>query len=206
MNYFDDKFRNELRQAVHELEARSGAELVVALTPRVDRYYSAHLLVGSLAALTLLTVLMFVPQEIWYVKIYFETLFAFGLGFLILFAWDSLKRRLVGRNYLHHRVDQHARALFQRAGVYKTRNRTGVLVVVSVFEREVAIIADETAAKNMPAAEWEAVRARFTRAFTAKQPAEAVIVAVRQSADSFAKYIVRPADDENELADEPWVE
>jgi putative membrane protein len=206
LNTFDDTFKDELRQAIHEVEARSGAELVVAVAPRVDRYYSAHLLLGSLAAFTLLTVLMFAPQEIWYVKIYYESLIAFGLGFLILFACDALKRRLIGRNYLHYRVDQHARALFQRAGVYKTRNHTGVLVFVSFFEREVAIIADETAAKAMPRAEWEAVRARFARAFTAKQPAGAVIAAIRESADTFEKHIVRQAGDENELADEPWVD
>lgn len=205
MNRFDHTFRDALKLEVQELEKETGAELVVALSPRVGRYFFSHVVFGTLTAFTLLTILMFIPQEIWFVKIYYETLIAFALGFLALYAMNPLKRLIQGRKYMRTRVKDRAVALYHEAKVHRTQHYTGVLIFVAFFEREVVIVADEGAETSIPAAEWEIMKNRFAKTFTAKHPPDAIIEAIRESAPVFAHHIPQSGDDINELPDEIWV-
>lgn len=204
MKKFDDAFRTELKAAVQAVEEKSGVELVVALVPRVERYWAVHLLVGAVVSLTLLTVLMFMPAEVWFVKIYYETLLAFGLGLLLPAAFAPLKRLLLGKKYLQRRAEERARAAFYQAGIYLTSHRTGVLVFVAFFERQVVVLADVVAEESVPPQEWEVIRLRFAEAFTAQDPAQAVLTAIADSRDAFSVFIPRSENDVNELPDELW--
>lgn len=205
MKKFDEPFRKELKEAVSSLESASGVELVVALVPHVERYYVAHLASASIVSMGLLTVLMFMPAEVWYVKIYYETLIAFVMGFVLLFAFPITKRLMLGKKFLKRRVTEKARSTFLEARIHDTRHRTGVLTYVAFFERQVVIVADDVAEELVPPQEWEAMRQRFQDAFTSKDPAQAVIDAIKGSADAFRVFIPRTENDVNELPDELWV-
>lgn len=206
MNTFDQNFRDALKKEVQALEMETGAELVVALTPKVGRYFFSHVIFGILTAFTMLSILMFIPQEIWYVKIYYETLLAFFGGFILLYALKPLKRILQGRKYMRARVKDRAFALYHEAKIYKTREHTGILVFVAFFEREVVIVADEGAERLLPEGEIEAIKIRFEKTFSASHPPDAILEAIRESAAVFSKFIPRHDEDVNELPDEIWVQ
>jgi putative membrane protein len=54
-------------------------------------------------------------------------------------------------------VEQYARAYFLEREVFGTRERTGLLVLVSLFERKVAILPDTGLADRLPAEALAAV-------------------------------------------------
>jgi putative membrane protein len=59
-------------------------------------------------------------------------------------------------------VRQYAESLFLRHALFATRERSGVLVLVSLFERRIEIIADTGFAGRISDSEWQLVIARMT--------------------------------------------
>ena len=80
-----------------------------------------------------------------------------------------------------------------------TRDRAGVLLFVSVFERHVEIIADDAAAAAVPAAVWEEAIAAFVQALRADGPPAGLLAAIAVLDDALAKHLPGDAADQDEL-------
>lgn len=79
-----------------------------------------------------------------------------ALGFLASLV-PSLSRMFLGQDRLHAEVDKRSHAEFVRQGCAETTGRTGVLVLVSLFEREIQIVADRGIQEKMVALEGPAI-------------------------------------------------
>jgi putative membrane protein len=62
---------------------------------------------------------------------------------------------------------ERARSLFLEHGVHATRERIGVLVLVSLLERRVELVPDTGLAARLPAAAWDEVLAAMRPALAA---------------------------------------
>jgi putative membrane protein len=206
MGKFDISFRNELRKKVEAAEIVSGAELVVAILPRASNYLEYFFGVGIALAFAVLTVMMFIPLEIWYVYIYFETIGAgfFGAGCLWLFR--PLLLWIVGKKELQSRTEHCARAIFKQAQIYETRSRVGVLMVFFWLERIAVLMPDKGILTLVPPDELELLQARLNSVFTADDPPLAVLGALDFTKDIFARYVPAGSHPINELPDELWIE
>lgn len=87
-----------------------------------------------------------------------------ALGFLASLI-PRFTRMYIGQDRLHSEVDKRAHAEFVRQGCVETTSRTGVLVLVSLFEREIQIVADRGIQEKMIALEgatiWNTLCAEF---------------------------------------------
>ncbi len=206
MRKFDISFRNDLRKKVETIETESGTELVVAILQRTSHYLEYYLAVGIILSVVVLSVMTFIPFEIWYVYIYLETL---GLGLLsagLLWLIRPLLRALVGKKEIKKRTEQRANAIFQKAQIYETRQRVGVLLVFFWLERVAILMPDKGVITMVPPDELELLSAKFNAVFKADDPATAVLDALEQSKAIFAKYIPADTHPINELPDELWIE
>jgi uncharacterized membrane protein len=206
MRKFDISFRNDLRKKVETIETESGTELVVAILPRTSHYLEYYLAVGIILSVVVLSVMTFIPFEIWYVYIYLETL---GLGLLgagLLWLIRPLLRALVGKKEIKKRTEQRANAIFQKAQIYETRQRVGVLLVFFWLERVAILMPDKGVITMVPPDELELLAAKFNAVFKTDDPATAVLDALEQSRTIFAKYIPADTHPINELPDELWIE
>ena len=204
MRKFDDDFKSALRTAVEATEAVSGVELVVTILPRASRYWDTFLAAGLLTSFLVLTVMMFIPTEFWYVLIYLETLGAFLLTLGILWAFPGLVR-LLNRKKMHALVETATRALFQKAGMVETSDRIGVLVLFAWYERTVIMLPDTGAEELLPPDELAQLTARFQTIFTDRDPAQAILDRLEEARSLFELYIPRDVHDINELPDELWL-
>ena len=89
----------------------------------------------------------------------------------------------VARRLLYHRrieveVRQYAESIFLRRGLFATRERTGLLVLVSVFERRIEIVADTGFEGRVSQADWQDVIARMTPHLQDGRPFEALRAAL----------------------------
>jgi putative membrane protein len=71
-------------------------------------------------------------------------------------------------------VRQYAESLFLRRALFATRGRSGVLVLVSLFERRIEIIADSGFDGRIAGADWHGVIARMTPHLRHRRPADAL--------------------------------
>jgi putative membrane protein len=103
-------------------------------------------------------------------------------------------------------VRRYGEALFLRHELFKTRERNGILILVSCFERKVEIIADTGLHRRVSDAEWRPVIARMTLLLRERRFGEALLEGLGATEKLLAakglKARVGEAT-ENELPDRP---
>ena len=91
---------------------------------------------------------------------------------------------------------------FYRLGMQKTRDKTGVLILLLLSERKFQIIADEGIHKKVEEGKWDKIAGSMTNYFTKGNYFEGIAETIRAVGEELAKYFPRKADDTNELPDE----
>ena len=150
-------------------ESRTGVQIVTAITAKADSYvelpWTAFALGASLAGLALVAADAARPQ--WVTA---NTAIAHVMAILATGAAAALAAIFVpafGRQFLRPsrtavEVRQYAESIFLRHALFEARGRAAVLVLVSLFERRIEILADEGLRARAPGADWHAVVARMT--------------------------------------------
>jgi putative membrane protein len=197
-----------LRLAVAEAERRSGAEVVPVLARASDAYRLADWRAAAGGALA--GALAGVPLEAaagWSALARWAPALAAAAGALLGLAAvtvPALRRLLAGARELDARVDAAAAAEFLRREVFRTRDRTGLLIYVSLFERRVRVLADEGVYRAVERPRWEELAGAVAADMRAEAPARALLEAVRRAGELVAAHGPRRrADDRNELPDAP---
>jgi uncharacterized membrane protein len=206
MQKFDGGFRSELIKKVEAVEAGSGVELVVALFPKAKSYAAYYWAAAACSGLLVLTLLMFLPHEFWYVLIYFETLGTAILAAGLLLLLPGLLRNLVGSKRLQANAKERAKLTFQKAGIYETKERIGVLFCICWFEQRVEVLADKGAAALIPADELEKLELGLNGIFDQSDAAQALLEQLDIAAKVFAQYVSRAIHPVNELPDGLWLD
>jgi uncharacterized membrane protein len=77
-------------------------------------------------------------------------------------------------------VRQYAQAMFLERQLFRTRSRNGALVLASLFERHVEIVADIGFDGRVDATQWRTVVDAMTPALAAGRPADAFMRALER--------------------------
>jgi putative membrane protein len=166
---------------IAEIERRTGACIATAIVARCDAYielpWKAFALGASFAALVtvmadLLASGWSAPRiALWHAMAILGVGAACALAAVWVPAWARLFLR-PGRRDVE--VRQYAQALFLTRELFATPRRTGLLILVSRFERKVQILPDTGFGERVSAAEWRAVVTRMTPALRAGHPSQAL--------------------------------
>jgi putative membrane protein len=189
-----------IAEHVAAAERRSAGEIVVAVARRSAEYGRERAWFALILTLcAALAAYRFVPQlpEVWLLC---------AQGPFALAAWwlsglPGLLRRLVPRALQHGAVHARAEQLFLELGVTETRERSGVLLLLSESERRVELLADRGIHERVGSDVWQSLVQAVTRAIREGHPADGVCAAVDAIGDALAQHFPRAADDTNELSD-----
>ncbi len=197
--FFEGAYQDRLDQAIQELELRSSVEFVTVIYPQSDDYRDIELWGGiSLAGIFLVTTFM-VPTVIHLYTILFGTLLAFSIGVGLLKKLPALKRFLLNKKRTKRHAEIMARAVFQKAHLYRTSHQTAVLLFVSTLEQQTTLLWDLKVDTELTSEELDGLQAQFQALFQAEQPEEALLQGIRASIPLFESCLpVRP-NDINEL-------
>lgn len=203
--WHDPAVRRAVTDLVREVEARSAVELVVTVRPRSGDYRHADLAFAAIVTFVALCVYVYAPQE--FADDLVPPALALLFGAAAAFsAHVPPVRRLFGSSAARaEAVRVAARAAFVDQRVSATRDRTGVLVYVSLFERRAAIVADLGVLRRAAGGEPERAFAAIERAIADQRSLDDVAAAVRALGDWLATALPPRADDENELDDAPRI-
>jgi putative membrane protein len=166
---------------VARIETRTGVQIATAIVGRSDAYtelpWKAFALGASLAGFALVAADAWNPQ--WttsYAALVHATailLTGASLAIAAMFA-PPFARLLLRRNRAEIEVRHYAEALFFRRGLFRTRERTAVLILVSLFERRIEILADDGLNARVTAAAWDGVIARMSPHLRGERPFDAL--------------------------------
>jgi putative membrane protein len=198
MKSFDIAAHARIESAIAEVESRSAGELVVATVPASDGYHDLRFLYAAALALSFAALVHVARPELsvtW--------LLWLEMGFAIV-TWrvlgiGPLVRSLVPVARIEHSVQRRAREAFLEHELFATRDRSGVLILISELEHRVVILGDSGIHGCMPAGAWEAHVARIVNGFRSGQPVDGVCTVISELGSVLAEHFPARADDTNEL-------
>lgn len=161
--------RTIIATRVAALEARTGTQVVTAVVGKSDSYPEAPWKAFALGAATaaLACVICQLAARGWSADTpetgHVLVILASGaLLALLTILYPPFARLFVDRIRRDVEATQFAQSLFFRRGLDRTRRRVGILLLVSLFERKVVILAGEGFDGRIDAHDWEALTGRIT--------------------------------------------
>ena len=170
MALFTEEERKAVEVAIAEAEARTAGELVVATIRRSSAYAFERLLGavswGFAGAFVLAWRFPDLESSIpgaggWGASTgidLMDALFAHLAITIVLWlvlGWPPLLRGLLPRARTQSVARERAVRMFAEYGIYRTRDRTGLLIMLSEFERQVVILGDEGIDEQVGLEGWE---------------------------------------------------
>jgi putative membrane protein len=200
--FLTDESKAALSAAVQAIESCSSAELVVAVRPRSGSYLHADLIFGILAGLASLAVLLYSRWEFALVWFLVDPVLLGALAGLAASRSDVLRRAFTRPATRRQRVDTAARSTFVERRVHGTTGRTGILLYVSVLEREAALVVDAGVEALAATDAWRKAAGEIEEAVRQGADGTAVATRLHDLATLLGPALERSAEDVDELPNE----
>jgi putative membrane protein len=195
-----DTDKRRIRDAVAAAEAHTAGEIFTVVAEESDDYRYIPIVWATVAALIVPLPLIFFT--LWPASlIYSAQLFTFVVLGIVL-SLQPVKLAVVPASIKRDAVRALADRQFLAHGLTTTEDRTGVLIFVSLAERQAEIIADTGIAAKVGPEVWEKAMAALLSEVRAGRLAEGLIAAVRQSGAVLAEHFPPRPDDRNELGND----
>ena len=191
--------QERLTACVRDVEKRTSGEIVpVIASSSYDYPRAAHIGGLLLGILTSVCVTMLLGREdMWvFLAIFLAGYFLFSR---LLNALPDLKQPFISRREMRDEVEEAALTSFYLNGLHRTRDMTGIIIYVSVYERSVQILADKGINDLVDPAVWDDVVAEVTEGIKAGAPGEALCLGVKRCGELITKNFPVKPDDTDEL-------
>jgi putative membrane protein len=198
-----DKFLTEaeqerIHQTVIAAESETSGEIVPMVVTSSARYTEIELF-GVVTGLFLGMLAEWLWSDPWGSD-YFNLWPVIGatLGFLVA-RLPAVKRRLASKNRIDQAVNDRCMAAFTEHGLHYTRDHTGILILVSLLEHRVEVLADRGINEKVPPGTWNEIVGIITTGLKSGRVCEAFCKAVERCGEILATHFPRQADDRDEL-------
>jgi putative membrane protein len=200
--FLTEATKKALTGAVETVESASSAEVVISVRPSSGYFFHADLLAGLAAAFLVLAVLLYSPRPFglaWFIA---DPLIAAALTAFVSSRSTALRRLLTPAAIRRRQVETAARAMFVEKRIHRTVGRTGILLYISLLEREAAVVADLGVEPAAATEGWKQAVAAIEEAVRRGEDGAAVARQIEALAPVLAPVLVRSAEDVDELANE----
>jgi putative membrane protein len=199
--FLTDAERNQIEKKVRDAEASTSGEIVVIAVGESSNYPSAIMAASGAIALVLAVggSLVYGSENMWLFLVLFA-LFFIGANEAVK-RFPALKRPFVSRAEISEEVEEAAIHSFYHRKVHETRDRTGILIYISLYEHSVRVLADTGIDAKVGKQVWKGVVDTITKGIRDGQPGEGICSAVEQCGKLLSQHFPRKSDDRNELED-----
>jgi putative membrane protein len=199
--FFSEEEQTRIKAAVQACEARTSGEVVPVLVDAAYDYPKAEIIGGGSFAVGLALLLnwFYVGASHWIFPAALLVLYYPCL--LLIRALPGLKRALISPVEFDAEVREKALVTFVEHGIYRTRGGSGILILISLFEHRVYVLADAGINARVPLHTWDEIVATVTRGIVEGRACDALCQAISRCGDLLAHEFPRQDDDHNELPD-----
>jgi len=204
--FFTPEEQERIRQAVVAAEQRTAGEIVPVLVGASARYAEIEI-AGMGVGLVAGTLASFVFQDPW-ASIHSQLLWPLAGAALgsIFCAVPAFKRKLISKDRIAEAVHLRSLAAFTAQGLHYTRAHTGILILASLLEHRVEVLADRGINEKVPAGTWDGVVQILTAGLKSGNACDAYCKAIERCGEILAQHFPRPPDDKDELANKLVIE
>ena len=202
-----DKFfslaeREQIRQAVATAEATTSGEIATMIVDSSDTYrdaaVSAAILLAAMAALFIAiitrhtTVWSYLPLTI---------ICYFPAAFLVK-RLPQLLKPFISRRRCEEAVRARSIQAFYEKGLYRTKDETGVLIFISIFERKVWILGDRGINARIAPEAWQQLARELSAGIASGSACAALCRVIGKCGELLSSHFPRERENLNELGDE----
>lgn len=195
--------RTRISAAIHRVESKTSGEIVCVLAESSSQPGALPVLLAALVALALPWLLIsftnFAVERILFLQILVFVLLT------VLLMLPPVYLALLPRRVKRAAAYRLAAEQFVVRGIARKKDRSGILIFVSLAERYARIIADEGVAARTSQAEWQAAIDVLISHMRHDQIADGFIAAIDACGDVLAAHFPRSSAGEDELPDRIYV-
>ncbi len=197
---FSEADKRKISATIKTVEEKTAGEVAVMVVDQSDSYPEAAILggvmLGGLGGL-LVTDFLF-HDSLWYfVPVAFVLALLAGW---ILQKIPTALRFFVPADRLEERVRNRALRAFYEQGLYKTRDNTGVLFFISLFEHKVWVLADEGIYEKIDQEELSTYAAEVATAVKSGRACAGLCQQIEKVGEILAHHFPIKDDDTDELS------
>jgi putative membrane protein len=199
----------QVEAAIAGAETGTSGEIVPFVVERCDDYPDAFWAAAALGAVAaaLTAGLIFQVLGLWgfWIVAWIAVPSLLGAGLAAGLAWvlPAFRRLLIPDGVLEERVRRRAEAAFLEEEVFDTRERTGILIFLALFEHRVVILGDTGINEKVRHDEWKSIVDDVAAGIRQGQATRALVEAIQACGRILAeRKVERRPDDEDELSNE----
>lgn len=205
---FSESDLARIKVAVVEAEGKTSGEIVPFVVERSDDYEVAEWRGGALLGTTVAIIFAALHEltDLWlpvnFAGLVAISIVAFVGGMVGTRFVPSLIRLLAGRELMTHHAGRRAAEAFVAEEVFQTRDRTGILLFVSLLERTVIVVGDAGINAHVQKKEWDGIVAMIVDGLKKNTPADGMVRAINACGALLERQgVARKTDDTDELSD-----
>lgn len=200
MSLVSDTEAADIEKAIARIESNTSTELVVAVVAQSHDYAAARALFafGWTLAATLAIHYFFEDLSSWWL---IPLEFPIAFAFYALLGVPALRRLTVRGALAEEAVQARAFALFAERGLHRTRDRTGLLILLSELEHRVVILGDSGIHELVGDSGWKEQVDRIVKRVREGKAAQGILESLEHLEPLLAQKAPRRHDDQNELED-----
>ena len=197
--FFTDEEKSRIETAVREVEQRTSGEIVPMVVSEAYDYPRAEIIGAGFFALALGLTLSwgFGHASIWaFLPIFLLAYLPFKM---VIRQIPALKKLLISAQEMTEEVEERALVAFVENGLHQTREGTGILILLCLFEHRVYVLADHGINHAAPQKSWDKVVQMVTDGIHQQRACDALCEAIAYCGDLLAKDFPPRHDDTDEL-------
>lgn len=191
--------RDQIIAAVKHAERSTSGEIVPLVANSSNTYAAAEfngaLTLGLTISIPAAWLLGY--QDMWSFLLIFCA--AYALCFLLIRLVPSLKRLFMPGAIMDAEVARAAMTAFHTYGLHRTRDLTGILIYISVFEHRVHVLADKGINDKVAPSTWNELVNMVSQGIREGRQGEALAEAIRHCGELLAVHFPVRSDDCDEL-------
>ncbi len=212
---FNEEQTGRINEAITQAESHTSAEIVPVVATASGRYDRPEDMVGLWFGLALAAAAyLLMPQAVedpnswgqssgtWkLVVVLVGTVVGFIAGAVVASRVGWLRRLCTPRRQMIDEVQLRARSVFFDNRIHRTEGGTGLLVYISLYERQAALIADETVTEKLGQSALDELCQELTASLRTGDMTSAICGSLASAGSRLGDVLPRDADDVNELPD-----
>ena len=206
--FLSEPEKKTVEACVREVEKRTSGEIVPMVVSASYHYPMSNMIGGLIFALLIsvgVTLAYSIRKswggvtamDLWLFPAVFAVSFLLFHELVKRIPW--LKRIFVTKAEISDEVEEAALTSFYRNGLNNTRDRTGILIFISVFERKALVLADEGINAKVDTGVWQEVVDLVVNSINPRHQAEGICQAVKRCGELIRQHFPIKADDTDEL-------
>ena len=205
----------KIKDAVKNAESKTAGEIAAAFIKESDSYAVYELMFAVICGFIYFFVMMFfaggieetIKNMTWDYHPNYLLIF-YGLStFLVIFIFyllaniNFIDRLIIPKSVMRRKVNERSVRHFMEAGVYDTKDRTGILIFISQLERRVELPADSGISEQIPQEKWNSIVNHIIDGVKSGNWVKHLNESIAECGKLLAEYYPIQPNDVNELKD-----